>query len=82
MKKRLHQAVEWFGWVGVFAIFCAYAGLNVGLMASEELTYQLLNLIGGLLILIDAWVDRNYQPVALNALWSLIALIAIFRSFL
>ncbi len=81
MKQKMHRVVEWFGWVGVAAIFSAYAGLNFGWLAAEALTYQLLNLIGGLLILIDAWVDRNYQPVALNALWTLIALIAITRLF-
>ena len=81
MKKKMHQAVEWFGWVGVIAIFAAYAGLNFRLIVADELNYQLLNLVGGLLILVDAWIDRNYQPVALNALWALVALIAIIHIF-
>ena len=81
MTKRVHRTVEWFGWVGVVAIFGAYAGLNFGWLAADALVYQLLNFFGGILILVDAWIDRNYQPVALYALWSLIALIAIIRIF-
>ena len=81
MQKLTHQLVEWLGWLGVAAIFGAYALLSFGMLTSDQLIYQLLNLFGGFAILVDAWVDRNYQPVVLNALWALVALVSIVGTF-
>ena len=77
MKKQFEQLTEWLGWYGVLAILLAYGLLSFSVIRSNGLVYQLLNLTGGLGILIDAYADKNYQPVVLNAIWILIALFAI-----
>lgn len=71
--------VELFSWYGVAAILSAYALLNFHVLSVNSLSYQLLNITGGLGILIDAWASRNYQPVVLNVVWIVIALIAMVR---
>lgn len=82
MSKEKHTLVEALGWYGVGAILVAYALLSFGFLAPHSLAYQLLNLTGGVTIIVDAWVDRNYQPVFLNIIWSLVAIVAIAQIFL
>ena len=77
--KNARIAGEVFGWYGVIAILTAYAGANLGWMEIHSLPYQLLNITGGLGILIDAYQQKNYQPVVLNLIWIIIAIVAIMR---
>ena len=78
MSQPKHGIIEALGWYGVGAILIAYVLLSIGYLPPTGIAYQLLNLTGALAIVVDAWADRNYQPVALNLLWCLIALISIF----
>ena len=82
IKKKTHQIIEWFGWYGVLAILGAYGLLSFGFIVSDHPVYQLLNLTGAVALSIDAWVDRDYQPVVLNIIWMLIAFISLLRLFL
>lgn len=70
---------EFCGWYGVIAILVAYALLSFGIVDSHSLLYQILNGTGAVGIVYDAVKDRNYQPVVLNIIWALIALIAIIK---
>ena len=76
MKKK---AVNYIGWYGVLAILLAYLLLSLSVLTSKQLSYQLLNLTGAIAIIIEAWSKKDRQPVALNLVWALIALIAIFN---
>ena len=80
-KKMLEFITEACSWYGVVAILGAYALLSFGILDSQHLTYQLLNLSGGIGIVIDAVADKNTQPAVLNTIWAVIAVIAIIRSF-
>lgn len=73
---------ETLGWYGVIAILTAYAATNLGWLDTTSLLYQVLNITGAAGILIDAYRQKNYQPVVLNAIWMLIAFYAIIQSFL
>lgn len=82
MKKRaFHILAESLGWYGVFAILGAYAASTLGFVGSSSPVYQWLNLTGAIGIAIDAYHDHNVQPVVLNVIWALVALIALIRSF-
>lgn len=78
MNKKIHQTI---GWCGVVAILLAYALNNWGAITVHTYTYQLLNLFGGAAIVFDSWQQKNYPPAALNAIWAIIAVIAIIRLF-
>lgn len=82
MTTAKHRVIEWFGWYGVGAIITAYALVSFEILSSTSLLYQLFNATGSIAILLDAWVDRNYQPVVLNVIWLGIALIALGNIFL
>jgi hypothetical protein len=73
------RAAELFAWYGVAAILIAYALVSFDLIASDSLVYQLLNATGAAGVMIIAYVRRAYQPVVLNFVWALIAVVAIVR---
>ncbi|HBK34584.1 MAG: hypothetical protein UU08_C0014G0011 [Candidatus Uhrbacteria bacterium GW2011_GWE2_40_58] len=79
-EHRRDFFIDLFGWYGVLAIISAYGLNSFGLIEPSSLWYQGLNMSGSLGILVDAYAARIYQPVALNAIWMVIALIAILRS--
>lgn len=75
---------EWLteaaGWVGVILILIAYALLSVDVLNQDHPTYHVLNLVGGVGIIVDAVADKNWQPAALNVIWIGIAVFAIVRA--
>ncbi|NQV89380.1 MAG: hypothetical protein HQ488_03610 [Parcubacteria group bacterium] len=82
-KNRKHKTlVEAFGWVGVLSILMAYALISFDIVESHSLWYHGLNLFGGAGIIIEGVAVKNYQPVALNIIWAMIALYAIVNMFL
>lgn len=78
-KSQYETLTEFAGWVGVLSILLAYALLSFEVLASDQATYHILNLVGGTGIVIDAVADKNYQPAVLNLIWAAIAVYAISR---
>lgn len=76
MKLKLAEIA---GWYGAVTIVGAYALVSFGVVSSEGIVYQLLNLTGAIGILIISLVKRVFQSVALNIVWALIATAAITR---
>jgi len=73
------QIREIFGWYGAVAIILAYVLVSFSIIDSTNIWYQILNGTGALGIAIDAFYDKNYQPVVLNAIWAVIAVVAILK---
>ena len=77
MKKNI--IINVLGWYGVAAILTAYILLNINIVSSQNMSYQLLNITGAICIAYDSFKDRDYQPVVLNIIWAIVALIAIVK---
>ncbi len=75
-----NNVIDLVGWYGVCAILTAYILATFSFMDIHGYTYQLLNITGAAAIIIEAGSKRDYQPVVLNSVWALVALIAILRS--
>jgi hypothetical protein len=71
--------VEIFGWYGVAAILGAYALVSFGIIQANDVWYQLLNLSGAAGLLLVSVYKQVWQPVATNAVWMLIAFVAILQ---
>ncbi len=78
MKNRI---TEILGWYGVVVIVLAYVLLSFDVFTSKSLVYQILNFTGAIGIMVDALDDKDYQPVVLNLIWAVVALITVFRIF-
>jgi len=70
---------EIVGWYGAVAILIAYALVSFSLITPTSLEYQILNLTGGVGIIINSFKHKAYPPTILNAIWSIIAVVAILR---
>ena len=78
MKNKITETI---GWYGVMAILAAYILINFSILKPTSIWYLMLNATGAIGIMIDAFQDKNYQPVVLNIIWLAIALIAITKLF-
>ncbi len=78
-KNTVESLTELAGWYGVIAILAAYMLLSFNVLDSDSIWYHVINLTGGVGILIDAYADKNYQPVVLNVIWIAVAIYAITR---
>lgn len=74
MNRRF---LELIGWAGVVTILVAYACSTFGLLAAGDRLYGLLNLAGAAAIIASSWAKKDWQPVALNAVWAAVALLGL-----
>ena len=84
MKKlTAHQVaiIEGFSWYGVVAILSAYLMVSLGVFAPGNILVVFLNVSGSIAGLLDAWKDKNYQPIVINIVWITIAIVALIRAF-
>ncbi|MFA6105456.1 MAG: hypothetical protein WC725_02535 [Patescibacteria group bacterium] len=79
MTKNISEII---GWYGTAAILLAYALLSFGVLSSNNIFYQLLNITGALGLVIISFRKKTYQPGILNIIWSIIAAIAIIKMFI
>lgn len=79
MKKSWSEV---FGWYGVAAILLAYLLNSLNIINSANLWYSMLNFTGAIGVIVDAGKQKNYQPMVLNLVWGLVALVAIFRGLM
>ena len=77
MKKNLPNEI--IDWGGVILILVAYAFMSFGILPSNSILYQGLNIIGALAIAVTSIKKKDYEPGVLNIIWAIIALIAIIR---
>jgi hypothetical protein len=67
------------GWYGVIAILLAYALSSFSILSNQSFLYHTLNGTGALGIVIDTYKDRDFQPMTLNIVWAIIALVSIVK---
>lgn len=78
----MQKIAEIIGWVGVLCVLYAYILLSFEVFIASDLMYQALNIAGGFGIMYSSFVKKNYQPVVLNAIWTLVAVIAVLKIIL
>jgi hypothetical protein len=71
--------IDLLGWLGVVALLLAYGLVSTRRVDGDGLTYQLLNLIGSGLLLINSFYFGAMPSVGVNVVWIGIALFAIGR---
>lgn len=77
MRAVLFQLVSL---VGAILVLIAYLAINKKWMRPDHRLYNLLNLVGAILLLWVAVVDQRIGFVVLEATWALIAIPPLFRN--
>lgn len=72
---------DFIGLFGVSFILMAYFLINTNRIKPDNIRYQLLNLVGSLLILVSLFFHWNTSSVVIEIAWAFISLLGIQRSF-
>lgn len=67
------------GWLGVVLCTLGYLLLNLRVLKAESLSFQALNIIGGLCLVTSALHNSDMPNAVANTLWVLIGLYAVVR---
>lgn len=68
------------GLIGVVMVLIAFYLLNTHKVMVLDMSYQLLNFVGAVLILISLFYSWNLASVLIEIAWILISLLGIYRS--
>lgn len=67
------------GWLGVICCTVGYLLLSMKIIRAESLSFQLLNIIGGLLLVATAVESSDMPNAVANLLWMFIGIYALVR---
>jgi hypothetical protein len=80
--RAIKLLIEIIGWIGSMEVLAAY-GLNTyQKIRSDSMTFHLLNLTGGIFLIVYTIHKHAYASAFINLCWVLIALIAIGSVFI
>ena len=71
--------VDVAGWAGVASLLLAYALVSTRRLGGDAIAYQLLNLAGSGLLIINSFYYGAYPSVGVNVAWIGIAVYALAR---
>jgi hypothetical protein len=80
-EKNLDLLIEVIGWIGSIEILLAYGLNSYQKIKSDSLAFSLLNLTGGLFLMIYTVYKDAFANTFVNMVWVVIALIALGRFF-
>jgi hypothetical protein len=74
--------IDVLGWIGSIEVILAYGLNSYQKIKSDSLVFQLLNLTGGLFLIINTIYYGAFPSTFINVVWVVIAALAIARIFL
>ncbi|MBB6498388.1 CBU_0592 family membrane protein [Pedobacter cryoconitis] len=74
-----HIILTSIGWLGVALCTLGYLLLSTNVIKAKSVTFQLMNVFGGLFLVAVAVESRDIPNAAANLLWMFIALYALTR---
>jgi hypothetical protein len=73
-------AINILGWLGVAALLLAYGLISAGKVKGDSVPYQVMNLGGSACVLLNSLRFGAYPSVGVNAVWMVIAGLALARA--
>jgi hypothetical protein len=67
--RAMSFALDSLGWIGAAALVAAYWLVSTRKTSGDSTRYQMLNLIGSVLVLVNSLYYGAYPSVAVNGLW-------------
>lgn len=71
--------VDIAGWIGVVVLLIAYGLVSTKRMEGDDVGYQVLNIVGAILLVINSSHYGAYPSVGVNIVWTAIAIYALVR---
>jgi hypothetical protein len=73
----MELVINILGWIGSIAVVAAYGLNSYQKIKSDSIAFQLLNLTGAILLIINSIYKQAYPFTFINSVWSVIAIAAI-----
>ena len=73
--------IEIIGWVGAGLLLLAYFLLTHKDLSARSKIYQGMNVVGSILLGLNAFVNTAYPSFTMNAIWMIIALYGFYHIF-
>ena len=73
------KIIEIMGWIGAIEVLLAYGLISMNKVDSKSLFFQLLNLTGGLFLIVYTLFLKSYASAFVNIVWVLVAVISIYK---
>jgi len=70
---------QWIGFIGTLFIAWAYFILQIGKYTTDSMSYQILNLVGAILLIISLCVHFNFGSFAMEVFWIAITIYGIYK---
>lgn len=77
---NLEMLPDVIGMLGVTLVLSAFGLLNMNKVTSSTMMYQLMNLLGSMLLLFSLCFHMNIASVVIEIAWMLISLVGIYRA--
>jgi len=71
--------MDLLGWVGTILYLIAYYLVSIKKVEGDSLSYQSMNIVAGILLVINTFYWRAYPSLGLNAAWILIGVFTLSR---
>lgn len=71
--------VDISGWIGAILLLLAYGLVSRKKVAGDAISYQLLNAVGSIFLIVNSFYYKAYPSVAVNVFWISIALITMLE---
>lgn len=71
--------IQLFSLLGAIAILVAFSGSQFRWMSPTGVIYLLLNAIGAAVLTTVAWLEQQWGFLLLEAVWTLVSLVALAR---
>lgn len=85
-KKQLHlrylHRADALGWLGAGLLVTAFLLISTEVVEARSFLYQILNLLGAILLTIDGLARKMYPSIATNFFWGGIAIVTIITLLL
>ena len=72
-------AVEIAGWGGAVLILLAYLLLSADRLTGQSRSYQVMNVLGAVGIMINGWWHGALPSTVLNVIWAAIGMVALWK---
>lgn len=69
--------IDILGWIGVAAVLAAYVMVSTKRLEGDSVVYQVLNLVGAGLLIVNSSYYGAFPSVGVNIVWVGIALFAL-----
>ena len=74
--------MDTLGWIGTVLYLIAYLLISLKKMEGDSLAYQGMNIVAGILLVINTFYWRAYPSLGLNAAWIGIGLFTLGRKWI